>query len=478
MTESAETKTAVEPDGDDVLVLPARSAWRSAPVDAIVLLMLLLGANWFFARTDPGWLRSNPTPWLLLPFFLGGRYGAAAGVAGAALATVAILGLQWTGENPNPIAFLKVRPYFFLGLLLAGAVGTVVYQLVAGPAVRLRRQAVDLADRNRRLSEDVALYRANEVRLVESLLLHGSESVSLTAELRRLFAGEHGRFEDGLISLLEREFGVISAAIYRDETGRHKELGRSGVTAVGESDFPSAVPSPAAPLAAAALDQGCIATWQSANDDPGAADSAAGHRHLAAIPWQCRTKTGPRALLLIGRMEFSRIDWETLDRIEAVFAWCLARVEPGALDRSGVENPAGGRILPPEIFQVRIAEARRLDDRLGLPSRLILFSADQNAPQTALADFVERLKKLATPLDAIGAVGDGVTAPYSIGMLTTSPSTTAAEKTARLLLSRIGDSARAVRVDILRPGDPAPSVSASPEKDPTVLRTAPVAHHV
>ena len=46
------------------------SAGRTAPIDALILLALLAAANWFFGTEDPGWQRTNPPPWILLPLFL------------------------------------------------------------------------------------------------------------------------------------------------------------------------------------------------------------------------------------------------------------------------------------------------------------------------------------------------------------------------------------------------------------------------
>lgn len=468
MTDHADTLNTTEEDSS---IWKKPPIWHTAPIDAIILAALLLVANWYLARADPGWQRLNPTPWLLLPLFLGGRYGAGSGLIGAALATLGVVALQWAAENQPPLELLKAKPYFFLSLLLGGAIGTVIHHLAAGPAERLRQRALALAESNRRLSEDCALYRANEVQLVEALLLHGAESISLGNELRRIFASEGGKMESNLLGLLEREFGVISAAIYLDETGRHPSLSRVAASTVGESAFPDHIPSTDAPLAQAAISQGSMATWHALGSGPGTPDSP-GQRHLAAIPWRWSPVpgNGPTALLLIGRMDFSRIDWENLSRIEAVFAWCMARLEPAKLTRPG-EAPTAGRILPPDVFLTRIEEARDLENRLGLTSRLILFSADTSAPQSVLAEFVERLKLLANPSDAIGGVGDGSSAPYSIGLLISSPSNTAADRIARSLLSRIGPSSSAVHLEVLPLGNahsPLPAGQFTKANPPTM----------
>lgn len=463
MTDHADTfATAAE----DESLWKKPPLWRTAPVDAILLTAVLLGCNWFLDRADPGWLRQNPSPWLLLPLFLGGRYGAGVGLIGALLATGGVLGLKWAAETQPPVMFLRQEPYFFLSLLIATAVGTLIRHLCGGLAEKLRLQGLALAERNRRLVEDCALMRANEARLVESLLLHGAESLGLSAELKRLFIDERDRPEEGLLKLLSREYGVISAAIYRDDTGRHSQIARVASTAVGESTFPTALPSTEALIASAALAEGRIATWQGPDGGPFNPEGA-DQRHLAAIPW--RWSVGPdggaRAVLLIGRMEFSRIDWDTLGRIEALFAWCMARMEAAPLNRVE-DSSASGRILAPEVFLARLEEAREVEMRLGLPSRLILFLADTAAPQAMLAEFVDRLKTIAAPTDPLGAVGDGRSSPYAIGLLISAPSTAAAEQIAGQILTRIGSSARAVRMEVLpvgAPHTPLPVARIAPE---------------
>ncbi len=431
-------------DRDEIAPLVKRtSAWRSTPVDALILLALLIAANWFLGHDDPGWQRTNPTPWLLLPFFLGGRYGAAAGLVGALLATAAVLVLQWALGNMTPQALFTAKPYFFLSFVIGAAVGTVVHRLVTGPAEQLRRHAISLADRNQRLEEDGALYRANEEKLQQALLLHGADNVSLHGEIQRLFAGDRDRFDHALLDLFVREFGIIAAALYRDDTGRHSSLTRTAATGGDESAFPEKLPDPGAPLADAALAGGQLATWKSQWDGGvptrESEEVSASKPHLAAIPWRqsAATSPSPRAILLIGRMEFGKIRWDAFAGIEAVLAWCLGRQEPAALaGDAAVDHET--RILPQEAFAAQIEVAHRLESRHHLPGRLILFAADPQAPGNVLEDFARRLGSLVPPGTPVGALGDGEAIPMAIGFLDPSASSEVADATARQLLSRSG----------------------------------------
>lgn len=441
--------TTDDPRQEIAPLIQKTSAWRAAPIDAVILLALLAAASWFLGKEDPGWQRANPTPWLLLPFFLGGRYGAAAGLVGALLAAAAVLVFQWALGNMTPQALFSAKPYFFLSFVIAAAVGTAVHRLVAGPSEQLRRQAAALADENQRLEEDVALYRSNEGKLQEALLLHGAETVSLTSEIQRLFATDRGRFDDALLDLFTREFGIIAAAIYRDDSGRHASLTRVALSGGSDHAFPESLPGAGAPLAEAAISSGQIATWESQWDGgiPQKENEENSPRpHLAAIPWRqsIASNPSPRALLLISRMEFGKIHWETFSRIEALFAWCLSRHEPIGLTGE-TTAPQTGAILPPDAFAAQIDLARRLESKHHLPGRLILFAVDPNGPVGRLEAFANELRSQIAPGLPIGAVGDGKSIPHSVGVIDSSPTSAAAELHAQQLIEKIPGASASVK---------------------------------
>jgi hypothetical protein len=54
----------------------------SGLIDVLVVVLLATG-NFAFDPSDPGWLSREPTPWLILPVWLGLRYGIAAGISTA-----------------------------------------------------------------------------------------------------------------------------------------------------------------------------------------------------------------------------------------------------------------------------------------------------------------------------------------------------------------------------------------------------------
>src|SRR2546430_9845676 len=99
------------------LVIP-----RVAPLDAVVLAAILVGLNFWIAPIDPGWLKLNPSPYLLLPILIGGRFGFLPGI-GAGVLSVAIVtaGQSWL-KKIDPVFSLTSERYLYSGLILAGGI--------------------------------------------------------------------------------------------------------------------------------------------------------------------------------------------------------------------------------------------------------------------------------------------------------------------------------------------------------------------
>ena len=89
-------------------------------LDALTVGGLLALLNLLTARSDPGWLAVNPSPWLLLPLLTGARYGFRWGFLSGATVSLIVLGLLLIFQK-NAIA---AHSLFFLALptigLLAG----------------------------------------------------------------------------------------------------------------------------------------------------------------------------------------------------------------------------------------------------------------------------------------------------------------------------------------------------------------------
>ena len=75
---------------------------KSIALDAVLVAAAIVGANLLFDRAHPGWANLNPSPYLLLPILLGGRYGwvppprsIAAEIIGSILGGSSSAGADW-----------------------------------------------------------------------------------------------------------------------------------------------------------------------------------------------------------------------------------------------------------------------------------------------------------------------------------------------------------------------------------------------
>lgn len=62
--------------------------------DVVVVGGMLAVLNLLIARSDFGWIKLNPTPWILLPVLIGGRYGLTPGLISGLLSSLAIALVQ------------------------------------------------------------------------------------------------------------------------------------------------------------------------------------------------------------------------------------------------------------------------------------------------------------------------------------------------------------------------------------------------
>lgn len=450
------------PDVDDALRKP-RSPWVSGAIDALLLLTLLGLANGLIARDDPGFFSINPTPWILLPLVLGTRLGLVAGQIGALLAAAAVfVGFHlWIGES-DPATLVTEHSYFFVSLLIAGAIGGLVHALLAGPGKAARLSAQHLQQSNTRLHNELNLSRESEDELSRRLLLHGAEFVSIQDRVRQLFSPatsiEREVVESGLLEILRDLFEVSSAAVYRrSDDGRANTwqcTARLGSTY--ESADSMSFNADQHPVAAGAIAHRDIATcasiWreQAPTGTPPADDNdSAGRREtpLAAIPWSPVRTATPDHLLLIERQPFALATWENLGRIRALFDWVMS-----VADLNGEASPAedeaasSGPLLDPGDFSRQIDLALDCAARLRLAFRLVIFEPTEDASAASQQSFVQSFLADQRPGDSLGGVLiGGDSDAFAIGLLMPAASDTAADNRITHILRDVPEGEASVR---------------------------------
>jgi hypothetical protein len=88
--------------------------------DMLLVGCLLGSLNWLVTRGDFGWMGLNPTPWLLLPALLGGRYGVGPGLLAGLCAAISVAVVQSSAHNTTAHAFTQQHSWYFTALLLMG----------------------------------------------------------------------------------------------------------------------------------------------------------------------------------------------------------------------------------------------------------------------------------------------------------------------------------------------------------------------
>lgn len=82
---------------------------KSIALDAVLVAVVIVGANLLFDRAHPGWINLNPSPYLLLPILLGSRYGFVPGILAGLTASVLIVAHQLLAAALLPTALPSCR---------------------------------------------------------------------------------------------------------------------------------------------------------------------------------------------------------------------------------------------------------------------------------------------------------------------------------------------------------------------------------
>jgi len=336
--------------------------------DTLLLAVLLGGLNYVLASHDPGWLRLNPTPWLLLPLLIGARYGVTAGTLSGLACTAGLIWLRSYLDGSDPWAVATQARYPATALTLAGFLAGELNHLLRGDSAQLQRELDHRAEESERLHAEVSLLRETRHELQKSLALHNAPFACLDTELKKIITAPPDDTFESILSLIHRLAGVTSAGIYRLEGGR---LHRDAVIHPTPQLAPSISVAPGS-LAARAIDGKVI----TAVTDP--LESTSQQPFLVAIPWAFRRHTG---VLLIQDMTLEALEWNNLSRIEVILHWALTL-------RTHVENRADGKpigkLMPIEDFMQLLAQSLETEKAHALPSTVIRLDMKNDDPSISI----------------------------------------------------------------------------------------------
>lgn len=102
---------------------------RNVWLDLGASTALLVALNFLLARTDPGWVHTQISPYLLIPVLVGARYGLGAGIAGAGIAfAIAAIGQIFLAGAPWSEFFSQRYALLAWSLAFGGICGEIRFR--------------------------------------------------------------------------------------------------------------------------------------------------------------------------------------------------------------------------------------------------------------------------------------------------------------------------------------------------------------
>lgn len=363
--------------------------------DFIVLCIILTGVNALLDRGDPGWMRLNPTPWLLPAALIGARYGFVSGML-SGVASAALL----AGANSHltKIPFqevLREDAYFFLSIVVVGAVAGEICTLLSHRSASVKLANRRLDDENGRLRSQLHLVDETRHQLQQQLALFNAPMCALDEEMSTLFSYPQEDFAHQLLRTLHRLTGLTSAGIY--------VVDNSTLTQ-------TAVLHPTPPLAEALrLDDTPLAQKAVASNAlasvPDATELNELQPFLAAFPWL--DHLGRTSVLLIQDMPLEAFTMQNLARLELILSWASAM----ALLRQTFTGGTGSdHTIANDDFQVLLSEALEADRIHSLPSTLLRLDFAGNGE---VRSSLKRLPNTAVATRLPGKTSVAVLLPFS-----------------------------------------------------------------
>ncbi len=202
---------------------------RLIAVDAAVLGGLVVGANFLFDRANLGWTALNPSPYLLVPLLLGGRYGFAAGLASGGATTLVVGLLRIVSAGGDLRSTFAAGPYHALAFLFVGGIAGELFAWFRRERAQAEAQLEKLQTSVRRLDADVRYLRGVKDELDRVVATRDGEASALDSELRRLYACQADELPREILQFLKRQARIVDAALYTGaETGEIRRLALVG----------------------------------------------------------------------------------------------------------------------------------------------------------------------------------------------------------------------------------------------------------
>ena len=354
----------------------AFSIWFAA------LFLLLAGVNALLAPHDPGLLSSNPTPYLILPAFLGVRHGPRGGIiAGIIVASLLALVSYWSGQGG------AIPGYFhaLVGLPLLGATVGWASRLSGERSAQLRMERDLLLEDNRKYVAERELLLLSRQDLQQRLEFRGADDNAVDEQIAKLQEAADSFLPAAILERLAQITHTRKASVYELPLGR----GATALTRVssigGIECFPEYLRQEDHPIVSESLARSCFLVQKSLLKTPSARRSG----YLAAYPI-CRPGRTPSYILIVEDIPLEKISPSTFDLMKAV------------CDRTGggSQGPTGEGLNHRAISQLKfyaaMESAVETHACYAVPSTLVRVPFDfsgETDPLDAFCDLLEILPR-------------------------------------------------------------------------------------
>ncbi|MCF3651879.1 hypothetical protein [Synoicihabitans lomoniglobus] len=339
--------------------------------DVGVIGLLLVGANLLLGRGDIGWLEFNPTPYLLLPILIGGRYGFGPGLYAAVAVVVGVAaGRVWAGQAVTVSQVIRGNPAWCASIVVAGAVAGELWLYFRRRIVELTAGETQLQDKLRKMDANITVLRGAKDELDRLTAARDGEISSLDADLRRLHACAATELPEEIMQLLKRQARVSDAALYRSAEASADDAPWQRFALLGrEENLPATLDLDEHGMAARAVKQRSLVTLPEILEGT----RLVGESALMAAP-MIGSDGRIRALLIVTGMPFIAFTPAAANLVSLVCSWSGGVLELSE-EAEGryriVVGRQGQRIFFAAYFNHLVEVAREASRKHRLPSSLV-----------------------------------------------------------------------------------------------------------
>ncbi len=352
---------------------------KSILLDAALIGGLLVGLNALFDRSQLGWTNFNPSPYLLLPLLIGGRYGFTAGLLSGVGTSLVVLALQSFGGAGSPSAALAQAPYLHASFLFLGGIAGELYGWFRRERAQAAAQLEKLQTSVRRLDADVSYLRGVKDELDRAVAARDGEVSTLDAELRRLYAASREDLPSATLAFLRRQVRLTDAALYAIPSG---EGALTRLALIGrDNHLPESLGRKASAVVRLAIERSSLVTLPELlqQREPSCEDPI-----LLAAP--LRDAAGKTlAVLVVSGMPFISFTAQTGNLISLICGWAGEVLDLASGAGPGRYRIVAGRdlqrIFTREHFRHLLQLAFEANKGHRLPSSIVVFSLPGVSPR-------------------------------------------------------------------------------------------------